>query len=725
MSRRRVALLIGVLGGAATGDALWNGAMQERSSGPPSGWRMEESRVPYRLTELSGPLPLVADAWSLDFWRAIRPPGHGAASISALVSIPDGGQLELWPAADPGHQGEAGVGLVLERIGAASSTVVQATETGRRALKCSTPLPPPGATTRVSVAPTEEGIVATVGGTAARCQAQARGSGPVIRPGLRRVQIRELMIGEEAIAAPGPEHRALWALGGATLGLALTALELSRLPSLAVIWSTAPLLLALLLGQRDLRLWAETARLSFVPAPWLGAGLPLLGALLARIGLHLARALHETRRGGPTRDWPLSAVVAASLPAVVGSLGLPGSAPHGLLALATVGGMGGLGVGMVLLLRRLGSLRPRRAAAWCVGVGSMLGFAIALTRPLGREAVTGAVLVGSALAVLIWANSNAGRARWLNLSSLLAVAALLFGTELTLRHTMAGRGWSGGGGRLQPDDIYGWVPTAEAEFHALERGGASDYPSSGNPVALPPPDARPRLVAMGGSTTGGAFQNDDLGDFYPAKLDALLEGRVQVVNQGVGGWTTWHVRRFLERNLEALAPDILTLYVGHNDLLTPVPAPYAELFRAWEDPGLAGRAVSALSGMRLFQAFRYLVVSLRPPGQRVAVPLEDARENLDAILTLVGARGGRVLLASEGLAPDPGPLLAYNAMMSELAERHPGAAFLDTASLLHEQDSAAVFLDDCHLSGRGHQLVAEAMRDALTRAGMIQADAGP
>ena len=47
-----------------------------------------------------------------------------------------------------------------------------------------------------------------------------------------------------------------------------------------------------------------------------------------------------------------------------------------------------------------------------------------------------------------------------------------------------------------------------------------------------------RIVAMGGSSTGGAWQNDKLDQFWPAELERSVGGAVQVVNLGVGGWTT-------------------------------------------------------------------------------------------------------------------------------------------------------------------------------------------
>ena len=98
----------------------------------------------------------------------------------------------------------------------------------------------------------------------------------------------------------------------------------------------------------------------------------------------------------------------------------------------------------------------------------------------------------------------------------------------------------------------------------------------------------------------------------------------------MGGWTIWHIRQYLERNLEKLAPDVLTLYVGHNDLLTPVPAPYSQLYAAWQRPSAARRLTDTLGQSALFQGFRYLLVSFRPPGERVAVPLDEAEQNLRA-----------------------------------------------------------------------------------------------
>jgi lysophospholipase L1-like esterase len=287
------------------------------------------------------------------------------------------------------------------------------------------------------------------------------------------------------------------------------------------------------------------------------------------------------------------------------------------------------------------------------------------------------------------------------------------GLELLLRHSAPGLAWGGTGGRLAPDDIYGWVPQARSDFEAFDQAKHTTYPDRGYPVAIAPADGRPRVVAMGGSTTGGAYQNDDLSDFYPAHLERLLEGRAQVLNQGVGGWTTWQIRRYLADHLDALDPDVLVLYIGHNDLLTPSPLPYAELYAAMRERPWAAALSSRLGGLRTYQGLRYLLVSLRAPPRRVAVPLEDARENVAAILDLVASRGGRTLLATEGLAPDPGPMLPYDAMLRALAEGRADALYVNTVERLHAAEGSAIFLDDCHLTPMGHAIVAEAFAEVL------------
>jgi lysophospholipase L1-like esterase len=255
----------------------------------------------------------------------------------------------------------------------------------------------------------------------------------------------------------------------------------------------------------------------------------------------------------------------------------------------------------------------------------------------------------------------------------------------------------------------------------MDDGEHRAYPDRGYPAAYAAPGDRRRIVAMGGSTTGGAFQNDDLSEFYPAVLESRLGGGYEVVNQGVGGWTTFHVRRYLDDHIDALAPDILTLYIGHNDLLTPVPVPLADLYAARAANPRLKELSERLRSVLLYQGFRYLLTSLRPAGRRVAVPVEDAEDNVRAIVAQVGARSGHVVLMSEGLSPDPTPLAEYNAMLARVAAGSDGVSYLDMAGALQSAHGRRYFVDDCHLSENGHRFVADRLADHLRDEGLIDA----
>jgi lysophospholipase L1-like esterase len=98
--------------------------------------------------------------------------------------------------------------------------------------------------------------------------------------------------------------------------------------------------------------------------------------------------------------------------------------------------------------------------------------------------------------------------------------------------------------------------------------------------------------------------------------------------------------------------------------------------------------------------------------------MNAAEDHLRFLIEAITRRGGQVLLASEGLAPDPGPLVEYNDLMERLASEHPSVGYVDTAATLYERPSARMFLDDCHLTDEGHRVVADALAGALKEMGV-------
>jgi lysophospholipase L1-like esterase len=374
----------------------------------------------------------------------------------------------------------------------------------------------------------------------------------------------------------------------------------------------------------------------------------------------------------------------------------------------------------LLVLRGARADRPARSVGFGAGVAAVLA---ALARPESPFAVGAAAAVGLLLATVVVVNVR--RPPGFNAMSLALCALTLVAAEAGLRATATGRSWAG-------------IPSREEgalrqEYAALtvERTYTT-YPSRGYPVEPRPRGSGTRIVALGGSSTGGAFQNDDLDQFWPALVERRLRSQgadVEVVNQGVGGWTTLHIRRYVEAALEAVDPDVAVLYVGHNDRFTPSPVPYATLFGAWEDRP-AARASRLLSDVRLYQGLRFLVSTLTGRGAGVAVPLEHARDNVHAIVARLRAAGARVLLVREAVAIGGDLLHPYGQMLCDVGASGSGSpggpsspdtdvACLDAAGPLEDPLAGRMFLDNVHLNPAGHERLSELVADALAQRGWI------
>ncbi len=724
LDARALAVALAVVGGAALGEAAWRGGVRQRSHQPPPGWVEEPGDVPYQLAELARPLPVRSDSWTLDFYQTVRPTephlAEAPTPVEATVTLPPDGQLEVWIAAPEGLRGNGGVGLLVERVGEPDALVFRQTRGRLEPLRCDGTLAVPDTPSfRVALLPEPNGVRANVGDASVVCTARLPAAGPALRPGLRAVQVRDLRLGQQTVPGPGPQLRPLWWLAGALLSAGLVGLELwLGARAVLVALTTLPLLLALPLETRDLRLWAETARVTWLPVAWLGALLPAVATGLAKATHLLGRALHEPEER--RRDWPLAAAVGTALPIALAfgvEPGALGEAPAGAAALA---GCAAVAAALPALLGRLGSTEPRRVTTLIASAGAASAVALSLLDTTHRAAVIGAATATLGWGLLTWAQANAHRVRFYNVASLAAVVLTLYGLEGAVRGTRAGMQWSATGARTSRDDIYGWVGQVNEDLDLLDEGTHRDYPDRGFPAAVPGGDGRTRIVAMGGSTTGGAYQNDDLDEFYPARLGELLGPGVQVVNQGVGGWTTFHIHRYVQDRLDALDPDVLTLYIGHNDLLTPVPVPVADLYAARDASPTTRRISDGLRRVLLYQGLRYLLTSVRPAGRRVAVPIEDARRYIEDMADALEARGGHLVLASEGLSPDPAPLAAYNHMLAEVAAERDGVSYVDVAGALHSQRADRLFIDDCHLTDSGHRFVARVLARHLREQGLVE-----
>lgn len=91
----------------------------------------------------------------------------------------------------------------------------------------------------------------------------------------------------------------------------------------------------------------------------------------------------------------------------------------------------------------------------------------------------------------------------------------------------------------------------------------------GHEVHVPKPEGIYRIVCIGGSTTYTEVPDDSL--TYPAQLEKSLrerhgQERVEVVNAGVNGWSSWECLIDLEFRILDLDPDLLVVCHGINDV---------------------------------------------------------------------------------------------------------------------------------------------------------------
>ncbi len=656
MQRRDLLML------AAAGSSLGYGAAVVQRSfeliGGPPGWGHQAPSVPRQLANLSGPPLALSDGYPMHSHAGLLGP-PGGDGLEAAVVLPEGGVIEL--------RLEQAVALRLSNVGDGGAVVLYGGDSAvagatRRAIPCDndlvTKLFAGSGTVEVTASLAADGdtVVAKVASATARCHTRLTSATPSLHAGLRRVGVRSARQTAADFEAPG----AGWPLrlGAAAVGATLFGAAghwAARAGVGALLGLVSlPLLLVGPLAHVDMERFLDAARMTFPAA----AGWGLYGPVLGSLGL-LSLAL----------AWRLSR------PGIVRGAGV-------VTAFAVLG---------AVLVLALGPRDPT-AAAFAAGAGGCAG-------------------------LMVWANAT--RARAFNLLSLGAVALGVFLAEHGLSRTQYGASLLGLSSRQRGGDA-GMVGTVFDTFEALETTRAfRDYPDRDYPLRPPPDTGTPRIVAVGSSSTGGAYQNDNIDEFWPADLQRELGPGVQVVNQAVGGWTSLHVRRYLETQVDLVAPDVVVAYLGHNDILTPSPRPYAQLLAAWRsglDPSIATSNV--LGRLRVYQSLRFFVQALASDPGNVAVPVSDARENYQTLADVMAARGGKLLLVTEALSPDPAPLAAYSAMLAELASQGH-VAHLDANRALLDPQVSGVFLDDCHLTRDGHLLLAEAVAASLRAEGWV------
>ncbi len=244
-----------------------------------------------------------------------------------------------------------------------------------------------------------------------------------------------------------------------------------------------------------------------------------------------------------------------------------------------------------------------------------------------------------------------------------------------------------------------------------------------------------RVVVMGDSCT---IAGDPT---YPEILGKKLPGNIEVLNAGVGSWSSYQGLQLLRTRLLAFKPDAVTIYFGWNDHWLAWSAPDKDLSRVISNQW---RVRNAANSSRVLQALMKLIVWARGgprfgPATPYRVAIDDYESNLREMVRLIQSIGAKAVLvtAPTVLTPDhpvtrqlcedthnffdPKQIRSTHAAYNERVRRvanDTGATLVDLEKdFATTPDPRVYFTDGIHLTAAGHERAAAALRRALARLG--------
>jgi lysophospholipase L1-like esterase len=266
-----------------------------------------------------------------------------------------------------------------------------------------------------------------------------------------------------------------------------------------------------------------------------------------------------------------------------------------------------------------------------------------------------------------------------------------------------------------------------------------------------------RILALGDSMTFGLFVNDE--DSYPFRLQQIFKSYhepVIVLNAGVGSTTITDFLYYLKVKGLQLKPNLVTISFCENDLVEFRDPPLYERIQA-ENVTSFFKSVKLMKVMRVFRklelAYRYRRSTRKIADARVKAILLNESKNLDDILYVAAYQSGKQL-SDPGSEDLRGAWQKYFAALDEtiaLLKRervnllyvlypHISTVFEQVAQdyqdilIAHLKEQGVDYVDlrpafksrkgqylelynnlprDFHLSGKGNQIVAEAIYEKI------------
>jgi len=179
-----------------------------------------------------------------------------------------------------------------------------------------------------------------------------------------------------------------------------------------------------------------------------------------------------------------------------------------------------------------------------------------------------------------------------------------------------------------------------------------------------------RIFALGDSCTIGYWKY-----VYPALLKQLLNSqssheRFEVINAGIAGYNSQNARDRLIEDILQYKPDMVTIYIGWNDLMKVNPNNLSATGRyTWLARLMEQSYLMKVYRKLIFYYLRPLVMKPKSSGNELDVYVFDHfvpltyQENLETMIQILQKRGIQALLMTLPTDESPGgysaPLLLY------------------------------------------------------------------
>ncbi|MBU4305242.1 MAG: SGNH/GDSL hydrolase family protein [Candidatus Omnitrophica bacterium] len=211
--------------------------------------------------------------------------------------------------------------------------------------------------------------------------------------------------------------------------------------------------------------------------------------------------------------------------------------------------------------------------------------------------------------------------------------------------------------------------------------------------------------------------------FLERKINSLLEGKkIEVMNCGVGGYSSLQALRYLKKEISLYHPDIVIAWVGIHDSTS---AWFYEDKEQRMPPAGGDKSILEKSSLFLFLK-NYQELSNNINSCLLRVSLMDSEKNCREIVAAlreynaypvfiipfsVGRKSNAVFYSYLG---------GYCGLLKELASTSQ-CTIIDLVPWLRSQDNLSeLFLDVCHPSEKGNRMIANYIAENLLKLGILE-----